>query len=74
VEEGWGYALGLHVNEGEGEQPARKKARCNNTLTSAQQEGCKCGATDHQRVSSKNGPWKGLEKKHVLERYEKCME
>jgi hypothetical protein len=67
-----GYASGRHVREGnmEGEEPAsRKRARAgNNQLT-----GCKCGAVDHQRVTSKHCAWKGLSKKEVLENYEKRM-
>jgi hypothetical protein len=57
--ESWGYASGRCAKEGdtESEQPAKKKARHINTLTSTQQE-CKCGTTDHKRVSSKNCPWK----------------
>jgi hypothetical protein len=37
------YASDIHVEEGdiEGEQPARKKAKANNSLTSTQE--CKCG-------------------------------
>jgi hypothetical protein len=60
--EGQGYASARHLKEGytESEQPARKKARHNNSLTIAQQECTKCGARDHKRVLSKNCPWKGL--------------
>ncbi len=53
------------------EQPVRKKAKANNSLTSTQD--CKCGDRDHQRVSSRNCPWKGLSKKEVLLNYEKRM-
>jgi hypothetical protein len=56
---GQSYASGRHVGEGkvEGEEPKRKKARAgNNPLTSFY----KCGALDHQGVSSKSCSWKGL--------------
>jgi hypothetical protein len=46
LEEGCCYATGIRVEKEDnekGEQPARKKGRHNNPLTSAQQE-CKCGA------------------------------
>jgi hypothetical protein len=69
LEEGRCYAASsICVEEGdmEGEQPARKKAKANNSLTSSTQ--------DHQRmVSSKNCSWKGLNKKEVLKNYEKRM-
>jgi hypothetical protein len=48
--EGRHYASGRHVKEGNiegGEQPARKKVKCNHSLTSTLME-CKCRAQDHR--------------------------
>jgi hypothetical protein len=69
---GWDHASGRHVREGnvEGEEPKSKKARAgNNPLTSS----CKCGALDHQRVSSKSCHWKGLCKKEIFKKHEMRM-
>jgi hypothetical protein len=52
------------------QQPARKKARVNNPLTSSTVQVCKCGSGDHRRVSSRNCPWKGLTKKEIFKNYE----
>jgi hypothetical protein len=73
--EGRGYYSGRRFKEEdlEGEQPARKMERVNNSLTREQQEGCKCGAQDHQQVTLKNCPWKGLSKKEIFDNYEKAM-
>jgi hypothetical protein len=74
---GRGYASGIRVrgdeeqDNMEGEQPARKKARRNNTLTSTQE--CKCGGRDHQRVTSKLCPWRGCSKQERAENYKKRM-
>ncbi len=74
-EAGRSYASGRNVRDGEeeGEEPKRKKTKKdradNNSLTGS----CKCGALDHQRVSSKSCPWKGLSKKEILENYERRM-
>ena len=74
-EAGRSYASGRNVRDGEeeGEEPKRKKTKKdradNNSLTGS----CKCGALDHQRVSSKSCPWKGLSKKEILEKYERRM-
>jgi hypothetical protein len=73
---GRGYASGIRVRGEEeddvaGESPARKKVRHNNPLTNTQ--GCKCGATDHKRVTSSCCPWKGLSKIEVKKNYEKRM-
>jgi hypothetical protein len=77
--DGRDYASGIRVGEEtddvEGEEPAKKKAppkRNNPTLTSAQMS-CKCGAVDHQRVTSKLCPWKGLSKVERSRNYEKRM-
>jgi hypothetical protein len=70
--EGRGYASGRRVkDEGEGEHPARKKARVNNPLTAGE---CKCGAQDHRRVTLlKSCPWKGLTNSEVLKNYERRL-
>jgi hypothetical protein len=77
--DGRDYASGMRVGEEtdnvEGEEPAKKKApprRNNPTLTSAQMS-CRCGALDHQCVTSKLCPWKGLSKVERLTNYEKRM-
>jgi hypothetical protein len=73
------YASGMRVggDDVEGEQPAKKKKkappRSNNPLLTKAQMGCKCGAVDHQRVTSKSCPWYGLTKQERLENYEKRM-
>jgi hypothetical protein len=77
--QGRGYTSGICMR-GEGEteadcelqKPKRKKAKLNNgrALTSTQRPQCKCGAGDHQRVNSKNCPWRGLSKKDVARNYE----
>jgi hypothetical protein len=41
---------GVRKGNMEGEEPARKRARAGNNPPTS----CKCGALDHQRVSSKN--------------------
>jgi hypothetical protein len=74
IKEGQGYASGIWVTEdddAECEGPTRKKARCNNTLTSTQE--CECGSRDHRRVLSKNCPWNGLSKKEIYKNYETRM-
>jgi N-acetylmuramoyl-L-alanine amidase CwlA len=78
VQEGRAYSSGIGV-EGdteedteEGEPRARKRAKIakgNNTLT-----GCKCGSLEHQRVSAKNCPWKGMSKKEIAVNYERRIE
>jgi hypothetical protein len=73
-EEGRCYASGIRVEEGdiEGELPARKKAKANNSLTRTQSE-CKCRLQDRQRVLSQKCPWNGLNKREVSKNYEKRM-
>jgi hypothetical protein len=75
LEEGRCYSTGIvleNEDDQQGEPPARKKGRRNNPLTNAKQV-CKCGGEDHQRVSSKNCPWKGWSKKMISENYGKRM-
>jgi hypothetical protein len=74
AKEGRCYASGIIAEDDkEGEGPARKRARgqADNLRTSPKE--CKCGAQDHQRVTSRNCPWKGLPKKEIMENYERRL-
>jgi hypothetical protein len=71
VEEGRAYSSGIGV-EGDIEEDTdgqprankrAKKAKDNNTLT-----GCRCGSLEHQRVSSKKCPFKGMSNKEIDKR------
>jgi hypothetical protein len=74
VEEGRAYLSGIGVEgdieeDTDGQPRAKKrvkKAKGNNTLN-----GCKCGSLEHQRVSAKNCPWKGMSKKEITVNYER---
>jgi hypothetical protein len=83
AEDGMAYSSGIRLdddgeeNNGNCEEPARKKARrttsnknkCTSLTSRKKEEGCKCGGRDHQRIMSSKCPWQGLLQEVVCENY-----
>jgi hypothetical protein len=83
AKEGRGYSSGIRMRDeskdGQSEEKKRKKKRArtettnDNQLTRTTRTECKCGGSDHKRITSLRCPWRGLSKVEVARNYEKRM-
>ncbi len=83
AKEGRGYSSGIRMHDenkdGQSEEKKRKKKRArtetanDNQLTRTTRTECKCGGSDHKRITSLRCPWRGLSKVEVARNYEKRL-
>jgi hypothetical protein len=81
AKEGRGYSSGIRMRDEnkdrQSEEKKRKKKRArtetanDNQLTRTTRTECKCGGSDHKRITSLRCPWRGLSKVEVAQNYEK---
>ena len=79
AKEGRGYSSGIRMRDenkdGQSEEKKRKKKRArtepanDNQLTRTTRTECKCGGSDHKRITSLRCPWRGLSKVEVAQNY-----